>query len=89
MQEWVETALILAIPLLGAGTLIGVFCRMNTGFGPFNLRAVGIVFGSTMAALLALKEPAALNSAMALLAAMVGYLFGIGNDQSSEANNRD
>ncbi len=65
------------IAVLGGITLIGVFVRMQGGFGPFNLRAVGIIFIGTIAALLALKDAGSLTAAMGILGAIAGYLFGI------------
>ena len=67
----------LIIAGLGAVTLGGVFWRMQGGFGPFNLRAVGIIFVGTIAALLALKDSGSLTAAMGILGAIAGYLFGI------------
>ena len=65
--------------VMGFGTiaLIGVFSRMKPGFGPFTLRAVGIVVVATFAALLALQGTTALTGAMGILGAIAGYLFGI------------
>lgn len=62
---------------IGAIALIGVFIRMTPGFGPFNLRAVGLVVVDTFAALLALRDSASLTAAMGILGAIAGYLFGI------------
>ncbi len=62
---------------LGAIALIGVFIKMQGGFGPFNLRAVGIIFIATLASLLALNDAGSLNAAMGILGAIAGYLFGI------------
>jgi len=62
---------------IGAVALIGVFFRMTKGFGPFNLRAVGIVLIATFAALLALRDAGSLTAAMGILGAIAGYLFGI------------
>lgn len=62
---------------LGSIALIGVFWKMNSGFGPFNLRAVGIVLIATLASLLALHDAASLTAAMGILGAIAGYLFGI------------
>jgi len=47
------------------------------GFGPFNLRAVGIVFVGTVTALLALHDSGGLTAGMGILGAIAGYLFGI------------
>ncbi len=65
------------IAAFGAIALIGVLSRMKGGFGPFTLRAVGIVFVGTLSALLALKDAGSLPAAMGILGAIAGYLFGI------------
>ena len=72
-----DNQLVWIISALGPIALIGVFARMSKGFGPFNLRAVGIVLIATFASLLALKDGGSLTAAMGLLGAIVGYLFGI------------
>ena len=61
----------------GSLTLTGVFWRMQGGFGPFNLRAVGIIFIGTVVAVLAVADSGTLNAAMGILGAIAGYLFGI------------
>lgn len=61
----------------GGLTLIGIFWRMQGGFGPFNLRAVGIVFIATIAALLAPRDTGSLTAAMGILGSIAGYLFGL------------
>ncbi len=65
------------ISALGLVTLGGVFWRMQGGFGPFNLRAVGIVFVGTVTALLAPHDSGGLTAGMGILGAIAGYLFGI------------
>jgi hypothetical protein len=67
--------LIWIIAGLGAVALVGVMLKMKAGFGPFNLRVVGIVLISTFASLLALKDTNGLTAAMAI----AGYLFGMRN----------
>jgi hypothetical protein len=62
---------------LGALTLAGIFWKMKEGFGPFNLRAFGITLVATFAALLALRDASALTSAIGILGAIAGYLFGL------------
>lgn len=62
---------------IGVITLLGVFWRMKDGFGAFNLRAFGITLVATFAALLALHDGNALTSAIGILGAIAGYLFGI------------
>lgn len=65
------------IAVLGALTMGGVFWKMESGFGPFNLRAVGIVLVATFAALLAMRDGSAMTAAMGILGGIAGYLFGI------------
>jgi hypothetical protein len=69
--------LVWIIAVIGAGTLAGVFWKMKPGFGPMNLRAVGIVLVATFAGLLALQDSGALTAAMGILGGIAGYLFGI------------
>ena len=64
------------ISTLAAGTLLGVFCKMNPGFGPMNLRVVGIVLVAFLSSILAISNPDTLNAAMGILGAIAGYLFG-------------
>jgi hypothetical protein len=68
-----------AVAGIGALTLIGVFYRMKDGFGPFNLRVVGLVLVATFATLLALKDAGALTAAVGVLGTIAGYLFGKDN----------
>jgi hypothetical protein len=72
---WVVTIFVAA---LGIGTMYGVFRKMQHGFGPFNLRAVGLVLVATLAGLLATLAPDTRTAAIGLLGAIAGYLFGKG-----------
>lgn len=72
------------IAVIGAGTLVGVFWTKTQGFGPMNLRAVGIVLVATFAALLALQDGGALTAAMGILGGIAGYLFGLKGSSSAE-----
>lgn len=65
------------IVAFGAVTLIGVFMKMTQGFGPFNLRVVGIVLIATFASLLALHDSNSLTAAMGILGAIGEYSFGL------------
>ena len=56
----------------GGLSLGGVFWKMTKGFGPFNLRAVGIIVVATFSALLALREGGSLTAAMGILGAIAG-----------------
>ncbi len=61
----------------GAVALVGSFFKMKPGFGPFNLRVVGIILVGTFATLLALQGGESITAAMGILGAIAGYLFGI------------
>ncbi|TLY29836.1 MAG: hypothetical protein E6K63_03775 [Nitrospirae bacterium] len=61
----------------GAIALVGTFYKMKPGFGPFNLRGIGIILVGTFAALLALQGGESMTAAMGILGAIAGYLFGI------------
>jgi len=62
---------------IGALTMTGVFWRMKDGFGPFNMRIVGIVLIATFATLLGLSQQNSITAAMGILGAIAGYLFGL------------
>lgn len=66
----------LLVASFGAGTMYGVFRRMQGGFGPFNLRVVGIVLVATLAALLGTIGADTRTAAIGILGAVAGYLFG-------------
>jgi len=72
-----DCRLLWVIAGVGSVGLVGVFWRMKDGFGPFNLRAVGIVLIATFASLLALRDGGTLTATMGILGAIAGYLFGI------------
>ncbi|MBC8491293.1 MAG: hypothetical protein H8D42_01900 [Candidatus Marinimicrobia bacterium] len=69
--------LIIIIAAIGIGSLVGVFVKMKPGFGPFNLRIIGIIIVATFVSLLALYDIKSISAAMGILGAIVGYLFGI------------
>jgi hypothetical protein len=64
---------------VGLVALVGVFVRMKEGFGPNNLRIVGIVLIATFASVLAVHGDSALTAGMGILGAIAGYLFGVTN----------
>jgi hypothetical protein len=74
------------VAALTAGTLIGTFWRMQGGFGPMNLRAVGIVLIAALASVLAIGNSENLTAAMGILGAIAGYLFGAKSTKSEEAS---
>lgn len=69
--------LIWIIAGFGALALLGALWNMKKGFGPFNLRVVGLILVATFASLLALWARDSLTAAMGILGAIAGYLFGI------------
>lgn len=74
------------IAVIGVGTLFGAFWKMKGGFGPMNLRAVGIVLIGVLATLLAIAKADNLNAAMGILGAIAGYLFGANVEGDSKKN---
>jgi hypothetical protein len=62
---------------IGFAALVGVFWKMIGGFGPYNLRAIGIVIIATFATLLGMKCDASLTASIGILGAIAGYLFSI------------
>jgi len=73
------------IAAFGVVAMAGVFWRMRPGFGPFNLRAVGIVLVATFATMLALKDAGSLTAAMGILGGIAGYLLAL-RTSSEEAS---
>lgn len=71
-----EKYVIWIVAVLGAGTLLGVFWKMKGGFGPINLRVVGIVLIAALVCLLSLAKSSDITAAMGILGAIAGYLFG-------------
>ena len=67
-----------------AATLAGVFWRMKGGFGPNNLKAVGIVLVAFLASVLSVSRADGFNAAIGLLGAVAGYLFGVKSNASDE-----
>ena len=73
--------LIWVIAAFGFASLLGVIYRMKSGFGPQNIRALGIVIVATFSSLLALSGTGGLTAAMGILGAIAGYVFGIKDAQ--------
>jgi hypothetical protein len=78
--------LIWIVAVFGLTALVCVFRHMEPGFGPFNLRVVGIVVVATFATLLGLKDNGCggLTAAMGILGGIAGYVFGIRNTRKQE-----
>jgi len=72
----VDQQLLWIVAAIGAGTLAGTFMKMKGGFGPINLRAVGIVLIAVLASLLAIAKLDNITAAMGILGAIACYLFG-------------
>ncbi len=81
--------LLCLIAAIGSGALIGVFRKMGKGFGPYNLRVVGIVLVATFASMLAVVADDAINAAMGILGAIAGYLFGLQNDRPAKEKEKN
>ena len=71
-----------AISIIGGGSLFGVFYTKKPGFGVQTLRAVGLVLIATLASLLAVCSTEYVTSAIGILGAIAGYLFGINDDHT-------
>jgi hypothetical protein len=57
---------------------------MKPGFGPQNIRAVGIVVVATFAALLAQTDAGGITAGMGILGAIAGYIFGIRDSSNNQ-----
>ena len=68
------------VTAMGSFTLAGVFLKMKEGFGPYNIRAIGIVLVSIFVTLLAVKSDSSLTDSIGILGAIIGYLFSIKKD---------
>ncbi len=65
------------IAIIGIIALIGAFIKMKGGFGPNNLRAVGITLVLTFTALIATRyQNGMLTAAIGIFGSIAGYLFG-------------
>lgn len=76
-SQVVTVTLLAVVLIISGGTLIGVFTKMKDGWGPYSLRAVGIPLVATFAVLLAFIDQNAITTALSLLGAIAGYLFGV------------
>jgi hypothetical protein len=74
---------------LGLVAICLTFCKMKKGFGPYNIRALGIVLVATFATLLGLQDDKALTAAMGILGAIGGYIFGIRTSPKSDQKEED
>ena len=74
---------LIAVIVIGAGCLLGVFIRMELGFGEFNTKVYGITLIAILVAVLALSniDSSKLSPAYGILGAIGGYLFGLKNDK--------
>src|SRR5712671_4353671 len=79
-----EKYVIWIVAVLGAGTLVGVFWKMKGGFGPINLRVVGIVLIALLVCFLSLAKANDITAAMGILGTIAGYLFGATRARDSE-----
>jgi hypothetical protein len=76
--------LTIVIAVFGLVALIGAYKNMAKGFGPYNMRVLGIILVATFASLLAINNESGMTAAMGILGAIAGYLFGI-REKSSDS----
>jgi len=72
----IQTIAISGVLVLGAIALVGAFKQMKPGFGPFNLRVLGIIIVAVFATTLGIIDNGKISSAIGILGAIAGYLFG-------------
>ena len=72
-----EQSIFWAVLGMGVLSMCGTIFRMKVGLGPFNIRAIGLIFIGTVSALLGLKDATSMTAAMGILGAIAGYLFSI------------
>ena len=79
----------IAIVLVAMTILIILYRKMKDGFGPFNLKAVGITLIATFVSILSLSniESDKLLGAYGILGGIAGYLFGV-KDNKDKINNQ-
>jgi len=66
--------LTIAIFVFGLIALMGAFRNMVKGFGPYNMKILGIILVATFSSLLAINHEDGMTSAMGILGAIVGFL---------------
>ena len=72
--------IIAAVLAFGVIILVAIFITMwnkEQGFGPNNLRAVGIVTIITLATVIFIMDASKSDAVIGLLGVIAGYLFGI------------
>ena len=89
IDDIVTIAVLTIVTLVGGGTLLLAFKQMKPGFGPQNLRVVGIVLVATLVSLLAILHESALEAAIGILGAIIGYLFGSSSEQTGQSRASD
>ena len=73
----IQLVTVIGVLVVAVVALIGSFRQMKPGFGPFNLRVIGIILIATFATILALTVNGEISAAIGILGAIAGYLFGI------------
>lgn len=80
------TIAIVGFMVIGAGSLIAAFKNMKKGFGPNNLRVIGIILVATFAAVMSIINKESMNASIGILGAIIGYLFGIDKPKNEDGN---
>lgn len=73
---------LIAVLLIGGGTLFGVFKKMKGGFGPQNLSVTIIILVAIFVMIAGLVKTEYFNNAIGILGAIVGYIFGFSNSKN-------
>lgn len=70
---------IILVVVFGFTCLIGIFYKMNKGFGPFNLKVYGLTIVIIFISILGLSSVSSdkLTPCFSILGAIAGYLFGL------------
>lgn len=67
--------------------LLVILCKkMNQGFGPQNLKTLGLITIAIFSALLGFLNDSSLQAAFGIFGAIAGYLFGSSSDESGSAS---
>ena len=80
----IQLVTVVGIFIVALVALIGSFKQMKPGFGPFNLRVIGIILVATFATTLALIDNGKISAAIGILGAIAGYLFGFSKESKGE-----
>ncbi len=83
--NWLSDFRLLGVCSLGVLAFFVLLRKMKPGFGPNNLKALGLCIASTTAALVWAVDPSESTRAalFGLLSTIVGFIFGQGLEENS------